>query len=78
VWKAQEQVANESLQRFYERSLFSGTTFRYHPDRADDARYWSHFLDDAGDFKPEQINAGHVGTASLWRVAYTMRRDPSE
>lgn len=72
-----ESVVNESLQRFY-RDIMSpggGVPFRYYPDRANNALYFTLFLDPEGgrSFNPVPMVANWVGQRSLWSNEWLVR-----
>lgn len=75
--KSLETITNESLQSFY-RDLMTagGVPFRYHPDRNNDALYWTLFLDGESGSKliTRPLSPGWVGARSLHSVEFFVRQ----
>lgn len=68
VWIQHETTTNESLQKFWQDVLSSGTPFRYHPSRDEDAMYYTCVHDLRGGFRPTPTQPNWVGASSTWNV----------
>lgn len=76
MWLANEQVVNESFERFWLDWYLAGSPpIRYHNDRANDAVEWSLIFDaDVAALKPVCNVRGWVGVKSHWRLELGVRK----
>lgn len=73
TWISDEATPNESLQRFWQSTLRTGTRFRYHPDGTVDGTYVT-WVAEAGEFKPRPLVPGWDNANALWSWGCNVRK----
>lgn len=74
TWTSQESVTNESFQTFYSDVIAEGLPMRYYSDRTDNSVHWDWVVENGGQFAPEPVQPGWVGSNSLWGFSYRVRK----
>jgi hypothetical protein len=80
TWLSDEQLLNESFERFWLDVMNGahcdgGDPHRYYSDRSDDDGYWTLTWDgDGKDMRPSALVRSWVGPRSLWHLEYSTRK----
>ena len=75
TYKQLETVTNESFEKFYDKVIGEGLTFRYYKSRDDDTKYWSLVVEDFQNYAPQVVREGWEGSAQgLWQIEYQIRQ----